>query len=675
MNSIFKIFLILFSGVLLTGCNNDDDFIDFNQDLPTNIDAQFILTTDNSGEVTIIPKGEGANSFIIEFGDGSDASEEIAAGQKVVHIYEEGQYEVIITAKNLAGDTVSITKTLIVSFLPPENLEVTITIDNNNPFLVNVFPTADNAVGFEVYFGEIQDEEPQNIVAGDIAQYTYSTTGVFTITVVALSGGEATLTYSEEIEITDPLVLPIDFESETVNYAFFNFGGGEALGVPVVQNPAPNNVNSSAKVGQYTKVSGSEVWAGTSATLNENIDFSSTQTIAIDVYSPQAGIPVLFKVEKEGDGSIFAESTQNTTVANQWETLTFNLTDINPAESYSVIALFFNFGTSGADEDYYFDNIRLTNPFEIGLPIDFEGGANSYPFVEFGGAPVSIIANPDASGINTSANVAEMLKASGSEPWAGAFIDLDEDVDFGISSTISIKVWSPQANVPFTMKFENPGAGTETEVSVNIPTANQWIELEFDFSGAGTTGNWTRLVLFYNLGTPGAGELIYFDDIEYSGGSGPTSVSVPLTFEGSLDYTWTGFGGAETQVINNPDPSGINTSNRVAELFKDTGAEVWAGSFLDLDEPIDFSNTQQMSMKVWSPINNANVILKLESPATGYEIEVSATTSVANQWHELTFDFSSVSLSENIDRVVIFMDFGNPGNGNTFYFDDIQLEN
>ena len=50
----------------------------------------------------------------------------------------------------------------------------------------------------------------------------YSSIGTYTITVIALSGGEETTTYTEEIEIVDPLVLPITFESETVDYTFYN---------------------------------------------------------------------------------------------------------------------------------------------------------------------------------------------------------------------------------------------------------------------------------------------------------------------------------------------------------------------------------------------------------------------------------------------------------------------
>jgi len=674
MKLINKIFLFILACILIIACERDD-MTDVQLTQPSNVDAELILKKDNSGELTIIPKAVGANYFIIDFGDGREPSDPVPAGGKTIHTYSEGEYEIVITARNLSGGEATAIKSVMISFDPPENLDFSITRDNENPLRVSVTPTADNAIGFDVDFGEFPEEEPASILAGETAEYTYSDIGTYTITVTALSGGEATVSLSREIEITDPLVLPIDFESPTVDYAFNNFGGGEGDGVQVIDNPDPNDVNPSDRVGAYTKVEGSEDWAGTSVQLNENIDFSSTQAIAMDIYSPEAGIPILFKVEKEGEPDVFAELIQNTTVANEWETLTFNLVDVDPGESYSIIAIFFNFETPGTGETYYFDNIRLTNPVELGLPLDFESGPTAYNFTEFGGAPTAVVSNPDASGINTSANVAEMLKASGSVDWAGAFIDLDVPVDFGISSTINLKVWSPQADIPVVIKFENPETGAEIEVSAQVPVAEEWVELEYDFSGASTTEDWTRVVFLFNLGTPGTGEVYYFDDLDYGGDTGPESIKLPLTFEGTLDYIWENFGGSETQVITNPDPSGINTSNRVAEQFKSQGAEVWGGSFIDLDEPIDFSSSQTLSMKVWSPREGVTVLLKLETTSSAYEIEVPATVTSAEEWTELTFDFSGIDLSESMDRVVVFMDFGNPGEGLTFYFDDIQLIN
>ncbi|TVQ50468.1 MAG: hypothetical protein EA362_02330 [Saprospirales bacterium] len=514
MRYINKLFFLFILGLLFSSCERDE-LTEVQAGLPTNVDAELILKQDNSGDLTIIPKAEGANHFIIDFGDGSELSDPIAAGGKVTHRYTEGEYQIRITARNIAGGEASATKTVNISFDPPENLDFTITRESGNPLGVIVTPTADKAIGFEVDFGESDEEDPQYILVGESAQYTYADIGTYTITVTAISGGEATISLSKEIDITDPLVLPIDFESPTVSYTFNNFGGGEGAGVPIVGNPDPNDVNPSPNVGSYTKVDGSEVWAGTSVLLDEDIDFSSTRAIAMDVYSPQAGIPVLFKVEQDGNPEVFAELTQNTSVANEWETLTFNLVDVDPSQSYSIIAIFFNFGTSGTGETYYFDNIRLTNPVELGLPLDFESGPTAYSFTEFGGSPVSIISNPDPSGINTSANVAELTKAPASETWAGAFIDLDVPIDLGISSTLTLKVWSPQADIPVLLKIENPETGAEVEVETQVPVAQEWVEIEFDLSDGSLAEDWTRVVFFFNFGTAGTGERYYFDDLDY----------------------------------------------------------------------------------------------------------------------------------------------------------------
>jgi len=674
-NSYIKGFtaFVLICASLLIGCS--DDPADIQHLPPRNVDAEFTIARDNSGEVSILPKGVGVAHFVVDFGDGSDLSEPIPAGEQITHTYEEGQFDVEIIARNLIGEEERINKNLEVTFDPPENLTVDISIASDNPLRVIVTPTADKAVGFEIDFGEDPDTEPTNILQGENASYEYSDVGTYTITVIAFSGGAATLEYSEEVMITNPLVLPIDFESTTIDYTFNNFGGGEGIGVPIVDNPAPNDVNESSNVGSYTKVSGSETWAGTSAALNESIDFSSTQAIAVDVYAPSVGTPILFKVENKDDSELFAETTQNTQVANEWHTLIFNLPDADPEELYSIISLFFNFETSGQDETYLFDNIRLTNPVEIGLPLDFEAGASAYSFSEFGGAPTMVIENPDVSGINTSASVAESFKVDGAQNFAGAFIDLDNPIDLGISSTLTIKVWSPVADVPFTLKLENPETEAEIENTVNIPVANEWVEVDVDLSAGDISEMWTRVIFFFDLGTDGQGQRFYFDDLVYGGATGPEEVLLPLTFEGALEYEFENFGGASTAVINNPDPSGLNTSNRVADQFKQNLAETWGGSFITLEEPIDFSETTVMTMDVWSPKSGITVLLKLEDSNSLYEIEVPATVSAANTWEKLTFDFADIDLSETVDIVVVFMDFDVNGMEENFYFDNIQLEN
>ena len=53
------------------------------------------------------------------------------------------------------------------------------------------------------------------------------------------------------------------------------------------------------------------------------------------------------------------------------------------------------------------------------LPLDFESVGVNYTFTDFDGGATTKIANPQVSGINTSANVARMVKGAG-QVWAEA---------------------------------------------------------------------------------------------------------------------------------------------------------------------------------------------------------------------------------------------------------------
>ena len=141
---------------------------------------------------------------------------------------------------------------------------------------------------------------------------------------------------------------------------------------------------------------------------------------------------------------------------------------------------------------------------------------------------------------------------------------------------------------------------------------------------------------------------------------------LPLTWEND-NIQFGEFGGSVFSVIDNPDPTGANTSTRVGEFVKGTEFS-FAGLAMLLDEPVDFSENTTLSMKVWSPVTT-NVLLKLEvagDPDTFTQVEASIPT--AEQWVELTFDFSGAQ--NNLQNLVVFADTEN-NNGGTFYIDDI----
>jgi hypothetical protein len=311
------------------------------------------------------------------------------------------------------------------------------------------------------------------------------------------------------------------------------------------------------------------------------------------------------------------------------------------------------------------------------MPINFESATLNYAFTNFGGANTTVVNNPNVNGVNGSAKVAKLTKNTGSEVWAGSFIELGSPINFATMQKIKIKAWSPQSGITVKMKLENlANPNINTEVDVTNTTANAWEDLVFDFTGINNANNYQRVVLFFNFGNAGTGLNYYFDDVELT--TGAESLVLPLTFQSTtLTYSFTNFGGASAEVVTNPNVSGINTSTKVGKFVKATGAQTWGGSFIELSSPINFATMQKIKMKVWSPQAGAVVKLKLENLAngTGINTELDATTTVANGWEELTYNFTGINNANNYQRVVVFFDFGNAGNGATYYFDDIKLSN
>jgi PKD repeat protein len=142
------------------------------------------------------------------------------------------------------------------------------------------------------------------------------------------------------------------------------------------------------------------------------------------------------------------------------------------------------------------------------LPLDFEGTAPD--MTTFGNSTVSVVANPDATGINTSANVLETVH--GNEPWAGFYFDMATPFDFSTNTNITLKVWAPITG-DFRLKVEeSANTNNFVELDVTVNTANSWQTISFDLTGA-SSGVYDRLVLFPGWNVANAGTF-YIDDIE-----------------------------------------------------------------------------------------------------------------------------------------------------------------
>ncbi len=667
----------LFLLLLIGGCEDEILLPDLaTVEAPSELSLDFRITGDNTGTVTLLPGGRGVTAFSLAFGDGGATVEDLSPGESINHVYDEGVYTVTLEAMNINGKTTTYTEELTVSFLAPENLEVAVTPTAGNPLSIDVTATADLETNFLAYFGEDPDEDPVSFQEGETVSHEYGTTGQYELIVVARSGGAATIADTIMVTISNPVFLPLTFEDASKEYNFIGFGGATA---EVVDNPDASGSNTSDRVARLTKQQDSETWAGVTLETGGPIDFSDTEEITMQVWSPTAGIPVLMKLENAGDADIFAELTVNTTVANQWETLTFDFSEADLTQDLSKVVLFFDFGNNGTGTDYYFDDIALAGLGPVmTLPLTFESADIAYEWSGFGGASAEIIDNPDASGANTSTRVGQLIKSEGSETWAGAVTELPEPIDFVASQQLSMKVWSPTAGIPVLLKVENGSdAGIFIEVTANTTVANQWEELTFDYTVGDLDQEYSKVAVFFDFGTAGTGATYYFDDIAQvgvGGGGEEPVVQLPLGFESTdLDYGLIGFGGAGTEIVDNPDATGANTSGRVGKLTKTDGSETWAGAVIELPQAIDFSGTQRLAMKVWSPKAGIPVALKVENAADGnIFIEIVQNTTVANQWEELIFDYSGGDLTQAYAKVVLFFDLGTAGDGSEYYFDDIR---
>ncbi len=686
IKNIFPFVLLLF---VIAGCKQElnDDLSFLNSAVNAGkVSALFEITQDNTGNVTITPNGEGAVSYDVYYGDGGSTFVKVQAGKSTTHKYAEGVYNVKLVAYNITGKTTEATQQLTVSFRAPENLQVTADVDVANNFKVNVSATALYETMFRVYFGDVPNEVPKTFMEGETISHTYTAVGTYTVRVVALSGGAATTEFTKDITIVDPVLLPLTFESPTLQYNWTNFGGGV---VTVIDNPNKTGINTTNRVGRMVK-NAPEVWGGSVITLGAPIDFSANKVFRMKVYSPRVGAKVLLKVENATDGAIFFEREVSTTVANTWEDLAFDFNAINTANSYQKVVLIFDLGTPGdgsANFTFLFDDIRLTNQLPtsfLTLPVTFDDPAFNYATTDFGGAVTTDATDPG----NAANKVKSTTKTNGAETWAGTTMGsgFASKIPFTASATrMSVRVYAPAAGMPVRLKVEDRNDNTKSvETEALTTVANGWQTLIFNFANQATgtaalnlSYNYDLASIFFNFGTAGAGQVFLWDDVKFEPASGGGSSSVILDFESASPYTITDFDGGNLTVINNPHSGGINTSSKVARMIKNAG-QPWGGSFVTLDNPIDFSVKKTVKMKVYSPRVGAKVLLKVENLSNGaLNFEREVTTTVANGWEELTFDYSAINTANSYQKVVLIFDLGTPGDGSanfTFYLDDIILQ-
>ena len=676
MKSMKNLIRIILLTLTVMSCQKDfvNTDVDVEIAVPSEVSAEFKITNDNSGLVNIVPKSNGGLKHVVSYNDGSSESDTLELGQNIDHVFAEGNYEIEVKALGYNNLTSSNNVPLVVSFRAPENLEVTVTNDLAISRQVNVVASADYATNFSVYFGA--DAEPVTANAGQTVSHVFPEAGITTIRVVANSGGSATSVFENEAFLVTAILQPITaaprqqaraasdyisiysdtYTNETGVDTFPDWGqGGQGSSWTTF------DFNGDSML-QYINLSYQGI------TFN-SVDVSQMEYLHFDVWTAEVDrIESSLISVASGEKPVWTvlQSDEWTSIDIPISAFTDQGLSVNDIHQLKFVGDGWAAGTVFIDNIYFYRAATgvVTDDIE-----NYEGEAPTYG--DFGNASVSIIANPDISGINTSAKVAQFTKANGAEVWAGSTITLDTPLDLVNFSKINVKTWSPKVGAVVKMKLENADASITHEVDINTSVANTWEQLSYDFSAA-PAADYIKLVMFLDFGNAGDGSVYYYDDFQLVDDSG-SSLSSPIqSFDGDAP-TLTPFGNAGIDIISNPDSSGDNTTAKVAQFTKASGAEVWAGVTLNT-EVLDFTNYSKISLKSWSPKVGATVLVKLENADASIVHEVPMNTTVANAWETLVYDFSGAAAADYV-KVIVFYDFGNTGDGSVYYYDEIKLTN
>jgi hypothetical protein len=295
----------------------------------------------------------------------------------------------------------------------------------------------------------------------------------------------------------------------------------------------------------------------------------------------------------------------------------------------------------------------------------------------FGGV-YSYIDNPDSDNdINPSCKVGQITRDG--QQFANTQIEFDSKFDFNANAGFKLKVWSPTAGTNVLVKLEDKtNADVNTEVSAVTTTASAWEELTFDFA-SGESGKHDKIILFFELDS-NIEETYYIDDFRLYGSGGETcqaetsqsmdASDFDMTFQTDPGSAIGSFGGAYSY-IDNPDfDNAVNPSCKVGQITRD--GQQFANTQIEFDSKFDFNANAGFKLKVWSPTAGTNVLVKLEDKTNAdVNTEVSAVTTTASAWEELTFDFATGESGKH-DKIILFFELDSNVE-ETYYIDDFRL--
>ena len=448
----------------------------------------------------------------------------------------------------------------------------------------------------------------------------------------------------------------------------------------VIPNPDASGINTSTQVGEYTK--GTSAFSTLAAVAPGVIDITDRPQYNMDVWASAPGT-MTFQLESVSEGN--KEVTRDIETGGAWQTISFDFSEFVAVDDWASMRLIFNPGVAEEGAIFYFDNLNQSestvDPCEgvvaIGNLIDdFECQRNNAP--GGGGEHLTVVGNPQLDVANSSTYVG-LYEDQPGQPWSALCWEFPDGIDLSAFNQLSFQVIGDAA-VPILMKLEG-GSSPAAEIWTAITTPGEWETLSVDFSNQ-VGQDHRRVCIFFNAGVEtNTFDNYYIDNVQLA--HAPyTGCIVNYEEPAFVSDSWRYFPADDSgayETVANPDPTGINTSATVGKATeKSTSGQPWQGMYTDLAAPIHFGADKLIKMKLWSP-QVASVTMKLERPLTPgapTSGDLTVANTKANEWEELTWDFSQTPITDDGEyaRITLIFDINNiPAEDVIYYFDDIQL--
>lgn len=498
---------------------------------------------------------------------------------------------------------------------------------------------------------------------------------------------------------------PLDFEVDGngADWNWQTFENADNPALEIIDNPDASGINTSNRVAKFTARENGAAWAGTRGTGGTPFLFDeANRTISIMVW--KTGISdVGIKLETASDWSQGEIKVANTKV-NEWEEIVIDFTGReNPPndEPFNGISVFPDFKDGRGQENIvYFDNITF-NGFAVADDDNGNGNGDEEPTAA-APAPthnadhvISVFSDAydDVEGTNFNPDWAqetqvEIIEIDGNATLKYANFNYQgTQIAPAINASEMTHIYFDMfASAATTVRFTVISPGEEKLYTLDV-TPGEWAgyNIPLDFFDNVNMADIFQLKFADGTGSP----TLYLDNIYFhAGDNGEPGDPVPtVDFEedgAGADWNWSTFENADNpalEIIDNPDASGINTSNRVAKFTARENGEPWAGTTGFGKSKFLFSQSNRtISIMVWKPVIS-DVGIKLETASGWSQGEIKVANTRVNEWEEIVIDFTgreNPPEEEEFIGISVFPDFHNPeaarGQENVVYFDNIAFE-